>query len=247
MSNINQRKLKTITHDKARPIGEYLSISNQGFTFGASFIRNNKLEDMKSVKFLEDPEDPYFYAFEFLENKHYDVIDAYKLTRSAHSATATRQCNAKAVINSSKQLSSVRNSSNRAEKAFDIKPFDPKNNIFFVSLTPSFEFCLPFSEIKNVSKDVMGIYRCLDESEAVIYIGSGLIKQEAINAQNKSKEHRFKFIEYSILSDREAAFDWEHYHQKKFSKKYGNLPILNKVYAPYKGKVTYLKKNEGDD
>lgn len=243
MTIITNRKLKIITHDKARLVGEYLSITNLGFTFGATFIRNNKLEDMMSVKILQDPEDPYFYAFQFIEKHSHEVSGAYKLTRSAHSATATRQCNAKAVINSSKQLSSIRDSLEREQKAFDIKPYDKHKNIYCVSLTPSFEFCLPFSDIKNINKDITGIYRCLDENEAVIYIGSGFIKQEAINAQQKSKEHRFKFIEYSIINDREAAFDWEYYHQKSYTKKFGNLPILNKVYAPYKGKVSFLEFN----
>ena len=103
--------------------------------------------------------------------------------------------------------------------------------VYFIQLDPNFEYSVQFSDIKSIDSSLSGIYRCLDSHENVVYIGSGLIKNEATNAQKKC-ETQFKYVEYSVIPNRDDAYTWERYYQEKHIKVFGDLPMYNKVLAP---------------
>tara|TARA_B100000242_G_scaffold290342_1_gene261618 strand:+ start:587 stop:1282 length:696 start_codon:yes stop_codon:yes gene_type:complete len=224
-------KWKKIEHSRQRLTGEKLTLRDGGLTWGANFIRNNDLIEKKAVSFFISEEDPYKLGFQFLDKQ---TQGSSKLVGQLHpSNTATRQCNCKALINNSKLLSRIKESENREDRIFSIKK---EEDIFYIQMNPCFEYSIQFSEIRTLDKSIKGIYRCLDSNENVVYIGSGRIHDEALAAQKKC-ETQFKYIEYSMIADRDAAFDWERYHQLEHKKIYGDLPYYNKVLAPNKNVI----------
>ncbi len=217
-----------IKHDRLNPKGELISITNQGITFSAQFIRQNNLLEKDAVAILKG-EDDFKLGFEFL-----DEVEScsYKLIiSSGRDKTATRQCNAGAIIKNSKLLSKIRDLPDREDRSFKVEK--DKDGFFFIRLAPNFEYMVPFSDIKTIDSEKSGIYRCLDSTERVVYIGSGYIKTEATNAQKKC-ETQFKYIEYSVIPNRDDAYTWERYYQEKHKKEFGDLPMYNKVLAPNK-------------
>ena len=222
---------KKIEHSRQRLTGERLTLRDGGLTWGASFIRNNDLVDKKAVNFFFSEDDTYKLGFEFLDKQ---VQGSYKLIVGQQpSNTATRQCNCKALLNNSKLLSRIKESENRNDRIFNIKK---EEEIFFIQMNPCFEYSIQFSEIRTLDKTFKGIYRCLDCNENVVYIGSGLIHDEALAAQKKC-ETQFKYIEYSLITDRDTAYYWERHHQLEYKKTYGDLPYYNKVLAPKKNVI----------
>lgn len=224
-------KWKKIDHDRTRLYGDKITVRENGLTWGAAFIRKYNLHSKRGVNFFSSEDDPYKLGFEFI-----DILQqgSLKLTGSDNSNTATRQVNAKALISNSKLLSRIKDYPNREERTFNIKKDE---DVFYIQLNPCFEYSVQFSEIRSIKKTIKGIYRCLDSKENVVYIGSGIIHDEALTAQKKC-ETQFKYIEYSIIENRDAAFDWERYHQLEHKKIYGDLPYYNKVLAPQKNVVT---------
>jgi len=219
-----------------REKGKYVTINSTGFTFSADAIRESSLEEKNSVVILQDSEDPYIFAFKFFDEHSKDIPSSLKLIHPHRKSngTATRQCSARGLINSSRSLKAIRDLEDKTERTFQFKEYDVKDSIFYIELVPSFEFALEFSEIKSLSDELSGIYRCYDQYDQVVYIGSGLIRNEAINAQKKSQT-QFKHIDYSIINDRDSAFAWERHYQLEYERKNGNLPKFNKIRAPEKG------------
>ena len=244
---MNIFEFETFTHDRMRQNGKHVIINSQNICFGADSIRSNNLEQKKSVQFKIDKSNPYVLGFEFRDESHKDIEDSYKLVQAggrsrSKDGTATRQCSASALYRQNKQLKSISECEDKSERVFTLKPYDEKKSIFFIELTPSFEFSVDFSEIRSIPRDKTGIYRCYNTHEEVVYIGSGLIAQEAIQAQKKSKD-QFKFIEYSLIEDRDKAYDWERFHQESHREKFGELPRYNKVLAPKKGAILLEDEN----
>jgi hypothetical protein len=229
---------KRVKHDRQNPLGELISITNQGLTFSAQFIKAQKLLDKQAVAVMKGDDD-FKLGFEFLDEHE---TCSYKLViSSGRDNTATRQCNAQAIIKNSKILSKIRDLPSREDRSFKVQ--QDESGIYFIQLDPNFEYSVQFSDIKTVDSSLSGIYRCLDSHENVVYIGSGLIKTEATNAQKKC-ETQFKYIEYSIIPDRDEAFGWERHYQEKHRKKYGDLPMYNKVLAPNKKIVSLEALND---
>lgn len=234
------RNLVPLTHKKMRERGHYVTINSNGFTFSAEAIRENYLEDKKSVVILADTDDPYFFAFQFFNQKSRELTSAFKLNHPHGrkvSKTATRQCSSVGIINSSRALRTIIDLEDRSDRTFQFKEYSKEDSIYYIELRPSFEFSVEFSKIKDLSDDLSGIYRCYDQYDNVVYIGSGLIRNEAQNAQKKSNT-QFKHIEYSIIPDRQKAFGWERHHQLVYEKKHGVLPAFNKIKAPDVGMET---------
>jgi|TARA_B110000438_G_C15614236_1_gene563596 hypothetical protein len=219
---------KTISSENMPIAGEYLSISSAGITFNAEFVRNKKLLAKKAVKFFTD-DGQYFFGFEFLDDK-----EPWSFTfreTNLKTTTATRTCNAGGLISQSKVLSNIKKEPLRRDRIFEIQEDATNPGMFYVELKPGFEFTTEFSNIKNVPNDVTGIYRCLDQEEKVVYIGSGLVKAESLAAQKKSGA-QFKFVEYSPVADRDKAYKWERHYQEEYKKQFGVLPTFNKILAP---------------
>lgn len=224
----SENNWKRIQHERLNPKGELISITNQGLTFSAEFIKQHELQDKKAVAILKGDDD-FKLGFEFLDEVE---TCSYKLVIcSGRGNTATRQCNAGAIIKNNKLLSKIRDLPNREDRSFKVKK--DQDGIYFIKLDPSFEYMVPFSDIKGIDSQISGIYQCLDSHENVVYIGSGFIKDEAVAAQQKCKT-QFKYIEYSIIKERDDAYSWEHYYQQKHMEVYGDLPMYNRILAPKK-------------
>ncbi|MDC1484118.1 hypothetical protein N8230_01140 [Gammaproteobacteria bacterium] len=231
-------KWKEFKHERMSMNGPYVSITDQGLTVGASAIEEFGMEAMNAV-ILMFSEDNLKLGLRFLEKP---VMNSYKLICPAAARcnkSNTRQINCKAAITGNKLLSKLRDSKDREGRSFPAKKDKDSSDILYIELAPSFEYSIEFSDLKSIDNDLSGIYRCLDGHESVVYIGSGKIKTEAINAQKKCSTS-FKYIEYSIITDRGEAFSWERYHQEDHIKKHGSLPFYNKVLAP-KGTIHSLE------
>lgn len=233
---------ETFTHDRMRQNGKTVIVNERNICFGASAIRSYDLEDKKSVQFQIDPNNPYILGFKFHDSSHKDLEDSYKLVianGSRKDRTATRQCSSAALYRQHKQLRSISEAELKSERVFLLKEFSKKDSIYYIELTPSFEYSAEFSEIRMVPKDAIGIYRIYDKHEQIVYIGSGYISSRAIDAQKRSND-QFKFIEYSLLDNAEKAMEWERFHQERFVEKNGDLPKYNKIYAPKKGNISQI-------
>ena len=229
-------KWKEFSHERMNMTGSYLSITNQGITLGAEGIREFKMEEMKAATLMFS-EDGLKLGL-LMHDKH--TMNSYKLIHPAGSRSnnsLTRQINCSAAIKNTKLLSKIRDCQDREGRSFPLK--QDEDGILYVDLAPSFEYSVEFSNLKTLNNELTGIYRCLDGHESVVYIGSGKIKTESLNAQKKCATN-FKYIEYSIIKDRGEAFSWERYHQEDHIKKHGSLPFYNKVLAP-KGTIHSLE------
>jgi len=221
-----------LSHPKQRIHGKRVILNENSTVFTAELIRSENLEHAKCVQFFRDKNDENFLGFRFHFIENTEVSYSYKLIKTAISkGTATRSCHANALFRKMKSVSHIMQLENKNDRTFKVMPYPDMNNAFYTQLVPSFEESISFFNLSEIDKKEMGIYRCIDEFGVVLYIGSGLIRQESINAQKKSKD-QFISIEYSLLQNRDDAYHWEHHHQTLHYERYGELPKFNEVFAP---------------
>jgi len=60
--------IKEVSLDRIPAQDSVLYINKSGISFSANFIKKEKLQDAKGVKFFADDEDPYYLGFKFKTN-----------------------------------------------------------------------------------------------------------------------------------------------------------------------------------
>ena len=163
--------------------------------------------------------------------KFHDFMPEYsfKVTASAsHSNNClSRRISCKSMIDKNPRLKKISDMC-REERSIPLYMDDDSNIVF--NCAPCFENSISIDKINKIGADKIGIYRCLDNDEDVLYIGSGEIRNRVISAKKKIEE--LSFIEYSITHDRQKAFYWESHYLNAYIDEHGRKPYYNKILAP---------------
>jgi len=205
-------------------VDEVLSISKSGIGFGAVFMKSNELQNKTSVSFYTDDEDPYKLGFEFYDESGKD--NSLMLTSGNGTKGAGRNVKASELLNKNRILKSIQNDPVKSNRLFPIKK-DKGSSIYYILLRPAFEIKVSFDKRNSIDEDISGVYRYLDKSKKVIYIGKGNIKNR-VNSQER-KEWGIETIEYSVLDLAEDMFKWESFYLDSYLNENGMLPTFNRI------------------
>jgi hypothetical protein len=202
---------------------ELLTLSSESLGFNSEFITNNNLLKCKSVKMLIDEDDPYFLGMKFFNEA--GVENCLALNASRERQSGNRRAKAQGLYKAHKLLQLASKEKDKKLRSFDIVK-DIDEDFFKIYLRPMFENRVLW-ESKNELKPGIGIYRYIDNSDSVVYIGKGNIRDRA-NSQVRS-EWGITEIQYSILKEDELCFKWEAFYLEEFVKETGSLPPFNRI------------------
>tara|TARA_X000000368_G_C22931316_1_gene667746 strand:+ start:149 stop:814 length:666 start_codon:yes stop_codon:yes gene_type:complete len=198
-----------------------LSFRKSGLYWNSSFIKNNRLEKHTDIVFHRDDENPYLLGFTFY---HEQVAGSLSLQKSGRDNNT---------IGRTVKASALRKANNLidAECRSESDPFpisyDKHNKIYFVELRPNFGNKIKFSDLNKLPSDLKGIYRYLDGSNSVIYIGKGFIRARA--QQDDRENWGIKIIEYAVIESDSDALEWESHYIDEFRQNNGYLPSFNRI------------------
>jgi len=202
---------------------QLLTLLRDSITFAAEFITSNNLQKCRSVKMLIDDDDPYFLGMRFFNEA--DVDGCLTLLKNNSVASNTRRVKSSGLYRAHKLLHLLSKQEAKSLRSFEIVK-DIDEDFFKIYLRPMFENRVLW-ESKNLIKPGIGIYRYLDSTDSVIYIGKGNIRDRA-SAQIRS-DWGITEIQYSILKEDEQCFKWEAFYLEEFVKASGSLPVFNRI------------------
>lgn len=213
--------------DKANGDDEVLVFRTSGFGFSASFIRNNDLQQKRSLKILRNEDNEYWLGFKFFDET--GVPNSLALLNSQGNTgktTAARSVKAAQLYAKSAVLRKIRDSVSKQSRSFPIK-WDMTNRIFYAELRPAFEHTCSYDERNQIPADLRGIYRYRNSADEVIYIGKGVVRERASSPERKTWQ--IAFIDYSACSNEDDAYRWESYYIDAFEKLAGRIPLFNEI------------------
>jgi hypothetical protein len=204
------------SNDEVIVIGPSLS------TFSAKFMKNHQLENMTSVQFLEDDEDVYWLGFKFFLEQ--GPTGSLAITRAADAATG--RISSGGLVSNNRVLKAVASQDDKQSRTFPIS-FDKSNSCWFIRLRPAFERGCLYRDKSSIPSGATGIYRYFDKSDALLYIGKGVIRDRLdSNGRIDWGIHR---IEYSILNDDQECLRWESYYIREYVDRFGIKPPFNRI------------------
>jgi len=112
------------------------------------------------------------------------------------------------------------------QRAYEIKKYPALSNAWYIQLRPSFEYSVEPENINSLDNAISGIYRYRNDSNDIIYIGKGNIKDRYKQQQDR-QSWGIKTIEYSIINDDAKEFEAESYWIKRFEIEHNRLPAMN--------------------
>ena len=218
--------IKEVSLDRIPAQDSVLYINKSGISFSANFIKKEKLQDAKGVKFFADDEDPYYLGFKF--KNELGEPNTLSLMASGRSKGGSGGFTIKAseLINKNPILKNVQRMTSKQDRTFEIF-YDKKASIYSILLRPNFEIIINFSDRNMIPDAFKGIYRYRNKESQIIYIGKGGIKAR-VNSPER-KDWGISKIEYSILLDDEIAFYWENYYLDRYVSTNGSKPPFNVI------------------
>ncbi|MCY4088930.1 MAG: hypothetical protein OXF49_02265 [Candidatus Saccharibacteria bacterium] len=111
-------------------------------------------------------------------------------------------------------------------RAFEVKEYPALNHAYYIQLRPSFEYSVEPENINSLDNAISGIYRYRNDSNDIIYIGKGNIKDRYKQQQDR-QSWGIKTIEYSIINDDAKEFEAERYWIERFEIEHNRLPAFN--------------------
>jgi len=202
---------------------ELLTLSSETLSFNAEFIANNNLQKAQSVKMLIDDEDPYFLGMKFFNEAK--VENCLALQAPSDRSGNYRRVKCTGLYSAHKLLKIASQVSDVKLRAFEIIK-DIDEDFYKIYLRPMFENRVLW-ESKNQIKPGIGIYRYIDSTGAVVYIGKGNIRDRATSQIRD--EWGVVEIQYSLLKNDEDCFEWEAFYLDEFLKTNGALPAFNRI------------------
>ena len=212
---------------KGRENGETLVLTSSGFSFSAAFIKNQKLEQKRSVKILRDDENSYWLGFKFFDEQFVENSVAL-INRQGNSGrtTAARTVKAGQLYSASPVLRSLRDADSKTARTFSMR-WDVTKRLFYADLRPNFEQKIPFEDRNTLGSDLRGIYRYRNVSNEIIYIGKGVIRDRAKSPERENWQ--INTIEFSICPSDQDAYKWECFYLEDFERQNGRIPVMNKI------------------
>ena len=218
--------IKEINLDRIPAQDSVLYINKTGITFSANFIKKEKLQDAKGVKFFEDDEDPYYLGFKFKNDLEEPNTLSLNASGRSKGGSAGFTIKAAELINKNPILKNVQRMASRQDRTFEIF-YEKKTDIYSILLRPNFEIIVKFSDRNTIPDAFKGIYRYRNSDEQIIYIGKGGVKAR-VNSPER-KEWGISKIEYSVLLDEDKSYYWENYYLERYVSTFGSKPPFNVI------------------
>ena len=112
-------------------------------------------------------------------------------------------------------------------RRFHLRKYPDIKDSWFIRLAPAFEESVT-PDLVNTLGEASGIYRYLDASGQVIYIGKGIIRDRF--KEPDRKEWGIVKIEFSVLHRDSDQYEWESlWIERHKEANRGQLPVYNRV------------------
>ena len=203
----------------------FITLSPTVFRYGATLIREARLDRRSRVSVLVDP-DTFRLGFEF----HHDAArrESYRLTWSALADGKRRACGVNSALGTiTGRFGWVRHVAHRpksVDRRFDAV-FDGR--LWIIRIGPTFE-CVADRSGKDILTDAQGIYRYVkSDTGEVIYIGRGNIRHRLVESGRGAWD--FDRIEYSLVPDADEQAHWERHWIEDHRRRHDRLPERNRV------------------
>ena len=218
--------IKEVILDRIPAQDSVLVINKSGISFSAKFVKKEKLQDAKGVKFFVDDVDPYYLGFKF--KNELDEPNTLSLMASGRTRGGGAGFTIKAaeLINKNPILKNVQKMNSKQDRTFEIF-FDKKESIYSILVRPNFEIIVNYLDKNTIPEAFKGIYRYRNKEDQIIYIGKGGIKTR-VNSPER-RDWGIQKIEYSILLDDELSFYWENYYLDRYLSTHGSKPPFNVI------------------
>jgi plasmid maintenance system killer protein len=218
--------IKEVSLDRIPAQDSVLVINKSGISFSAKFVKKEKLQDAKGVKFFIDDVDPYYLGFKF--KNELDEPNTLSLMASGRTRGGGAGFTIKAaeLINKNPILKNVQKMNSKQDRTFEIF-FDKKESIYSILVRPNFEIIVNYLDKNTIPEAFKGIYRYRNKEDQIIYIGKGGIKTR-VNSPER-RDWGIQKIEYSILLDDELSFYWENYYLDRYLSTHGSKPPFNVI------------------
>jgi len=218
--------IKEVSLDRIPAQDSVLVINKSGISFSAKFVKKEKLQDAKGVKFFVDDVDPYYLGFKF--KNELDEPNTLSLMASGRTRGGGAGFTIKAseLINKNPILKNVQKMNSKQDRTFEIF-FDKKESIYSILVRPNFEIIVNYLDKNTIPEAFKGIYRYRNKEDQIIYIGKGGIKTR-VNSPER-RDWGIQKIEYSILLDDELSFYWENYYLDRYLSTHGSKPPFNVI------------------
>jgi len=218
--------IKEVSLDRIPAQDSVLVINKSGISFSAKFVKKEKLQDAKGVKFFVDDVDPYYLGFKF--KNELDEPNTLSLIASGRTRGGGAGFTIKAaeLINKNPILKNVQKMNSKQDRTFEIF-FDKKESIYSILVRPNFEIIVNYLDKNTIPEAFKGIYRYRNKEDQIIYIGKGGIKTR-VNSPER-RDWGIQKIEYSILLDDELSFYWENYYLDRYLSTHGSKPPFNVI------------------
>lgn len=197
--------------------GQFVSIRSNGLGFSAEFTRVADLARLDNVEIGVDDEERQILLTFLAE----PTDDSYDLLPDGGSGSGGRSIVSEPLM-ATEWIRPVLHLSAKERR------FDPvrKGSQWIVTIPPAFEHRAEGPS--DIPSGAMGIYRYLDESGKVLYIGEGIIR-DRVNQPYRA-EWRFDRIEYSIITGGKKLCEyWEKYWLDRYRAEYGEEPYYNRI------------------
>lgn len=192
-----------------------VSIKNERFYFNVAFSRLAQIEQHSFVSIYTDDQDRCI-GFEFKRERTSD--DEYRICGDIKKGF---YCQCKEAAHKV-WVASVR--ANNKRNKFLVSRDKTK---WFIRLMPAFEVKVARDEYKKINTSASGIYRYIDDSGQVVYIGKGNIRSRLLESERAA--WNFCSVEYSLVADDSSACEWESFWIQKHINENYQLPIYNQI------------------
>jgi len=218
--------IKEVTLNRIPAQDSVLYINKSGISFSANFIKKEKLQEAKGVKFFEDDEDPYYLGFKFKNDLEESNTLSLVASGRSKGGGAGFTIKASELINKNPILKNIQKMTSKQDRTFEIF-YEKKTNIYSILLRPNFEIIVKFSDRNTIPDAFKGIYRYRNNDGQIIYIGKGGVKTR-VNSPER-KEWGISKIEYSVLLDDDKSYYWENYYLERYVSTFGAKPPFNVI------------------
>ena len=196
--------------------GPIVTLVNQSVRFNQGAARKISGDRFTRVSIFIDDENRRI-GFRFFDR---DEQNTYKLMKSKGGSFAVR---IKKLTKQYPWIGAAMEASIE-ERRFELNADD---NIYFIQLMPAFEKSV--SSVESIPNKARGIYRLLDLSGMIMYIGRGCIVDRVGEHMSKDWGKSISKIEYSEIDDEKDRIRWETYLLDRFKKEHGKLPKHNAI------------------
>jgi hypothetical protein len=196
-----------------------ISIRDGRFHYNAAFSKLADLSQFKSVIYATDPEER---RIGFIFSK--DVASGNAYTLENRGRVSAFRSSAHDLLKRNLWASAIVKESSEAPVSYEaIKD----GKLWIIQLCPAFEYEVTRDQMIDIPSELSGIYRYINNSGAVVYIGKGYIRRRA--QEEHRTEWNFEKIQYSVIASEEDQFKWEDFWIESYKdKNNGELPAYNR-------------------